>query len=110
MKRTVQQVSALRGSCNLAANKIDSPNSRIYHSEDLERAAANDRGRRRYAKIEAGLPVKRDNDFNIATAEDSTQTDSAPTNEDRTEFNYFAPVSFGSARTLNVHARRCRRC
>lgn len=69
------------------------------YGDSLGRAASN-REQRRNAKAETGSPVKRNNNFNIVSAENPTQTNSAPIHEDGTDFSYFAPVSFGSRRTL----------
>ena len=53
-----------------------------------------------YTKDQDVSPVKRDNTFNVVTAAKPSQTNSAPIDEDGTDFSYFAPLSFGSEGTL----------
>ena len=53
----------------------------------------------RHPEHHAASLVKRDNNFNVVTAVKPSQTNSAPIDEDGTDFSYFAPLSFGSRDT-----------
>lgn len=47
-----------------------------------------------------GTPIKRNNEYDIVTAAQPSQTNSMAVDEDGTDFSYFTAIHFGSSRKL----------
>ena len=48
----------------------------------------------------SGTPIQRDNEYDIVTAAQPSQTNSIAVDEDGTDFSYFTAIRFGSSRKL----------
>ena len=83
----------------LVANRHEQSNV-SPHKWAGDEGDAIDHNNPRHAETEVASPIKRNNGFNIVTAAKPIQTNSAPIDEDGTDFSYFAPISFGSRETL----------
>lgn len=64
------------------------------------KSIAKEKARARQSPNDAGsgsTPVKRDNEYDVITAVQPSQTNSIAVDEDGTDFSYFSALSFGSA-------------
>ena len=99
MKRRPPPVSSAIMFWSVPAN-IEQQSKFKPHDWSLVETNAIARREQPHPRHRPGAPVKRDNGYNVVTAAKPSQTNSAPIDEDGTDFSYFAPLSFGSKGTL----------